>query len=305
MCCAGSVRHDRKRIISPEVAAFHKEGYLAPVDLFTPAQCALIVNHYRLHARPNRHRGHKALAAHDRFFYDLATRPSLLARLKPLLGDDIILWGADVMIRKAGDVHDWHTDIESAARDGRFVSVWVGLENTCRGSALQIASRSHRFGKPIQQVIHERGLHRSQVTSDMVAAWAREHDREATRGATGYDRRSGHSLRRPTLARLAQHRPAKRSALLLQYAAAGTPVVFPDLDKLDQWPFCLQRRKAEQPSGCRKGKGKCEACRHPPAFQRSRCRSTRTCAAARAFSRAATAGSPITSSRGRPRSSLA
>ena len=48
------------------------------------------------------------------------------ARLKPLLGDDIILWGASVMIRKAGDVHDWHTDIESSARDGRFVSVWVG-----------------------------------------------------------------------------------------------------------------------------------------------------------------------------------
>ena len=74
----GVVRHNRQKIISPEVAAFHKEGFLAPVDLFTPAQCALIVNHYQLHARPNRHKVHKALAAHDRFFYDLSTRPSLL-----------------------------------------------------------------------------------------------------------------------------------------------------------------------------------------------------------------------------------
>ena len=250
----GVVRHHREKVISPEVAAFHKEGYLAPVDLFTPAQCALIVKHYQLHARRSRHKGHKALAAHDRFFYDLAIRPSLLARLKPLLGDDIILWGASVMIRKAGDVHDWHTDIESSARDGRFVSVWVGLENTCRGSALQIASRSHRFGEPIQQVIHERGLHRSQVTSDMVAAWAREHDREAsvvqpemTDGqAIIFDGRLWHGSHNTG--------PAKRSALILQYAAAGTPVVFPDLDKLDQWPFCFS---AERPTSLLvAGKGK-------------------------------------------------
>ena len=104
---------------------------------------------------------------------------------------------------------------------------------------------AHRFGKPIQQVIHERGLHRSQVTSDMVAAWAREHDRAATSlqpemtdgQAIIFDGRLWHGSHNTG--------PAKRSALILQYAAAGTPVVFPDLDKLDRWPFCFS---AERPS---------------------------------------------------------
>ena len=77
-------------------------------------------------------------------------------------------------------VHEWHTDIESAAPDGRFVSVWIGLDNTCKKSALSLASRSHRFGKPIQQVVNERRLSRSDATNDAVAAWAREFDRAAT-----------------------------------------------------------------------------------------------------------------------------
>ena len=240
----GAVRHGQHSIASPQAAAFDQEGFIAPVDLFTPAQCELILKHYRLDPRRDRRRGRKALAADDRFFYDLATRPPLLALLKTLLGEDIILWGAKVINRKAGEVHDWHTDIESSVADGKFVAVWVGLENTCKDSALQLASRSHRIGKPIQQVIHEHGLRRTQVTSDMVAAWTREYDTAAAivqpeindGQAIVFDGRLWHASHNT--------KAAKRSALLLQYAAAGTEIAFPDLDKLDEWPFHLS---AERP----------------------------------------------------------
>ena len=117
---------------SPEAAAFHRDGFIAPVDLLTPAQCELILKHYRLDPRRDQRRGRKALGATDRLFNDIATRPALLQLLKTILGDDIILWGTRVINQEPGGVHEWHTDIESAAPDGRFISVWIGLENTCK-----------------------------------------------------------------------------------------------------------------------------------------------------------------------------
>ena len=152
-------------------------------------------------------------------------------------------------------MHYWHTDIESAAPHGRFVSVWIGLENTCKESALSLASRSHRFGKPIQQITKERGLSRSEATSDRVAAWAREFDGAATIAQP--DMKDGQAIVFDGRLWHGSHHTGhdRRSALLLQYASAGTPIAFPDLDKLDEWPFCFS---AEKPSSIlvRKGKGK-------------------------------------------------
>jgi hypothetical protein len=34
------------------------------------------------------------------------------------------------------------------------MSVWIALENASQASGLRVISRSHKFGKPIQQVAH-------------------------------------------------------------------------------------------------------------------------------------------------------
>ena len=220
----------------PQAAAFFSEGFLAPVNLFTPAQCKLILKHHRHNARLSSGRGRKTLAANDRFFYDLATRPALLALLRPLLGEDIVLWGANMVRRGPGKGHIWHTDIESSAVDGRFVSVWIGLENTSQSSALHLISRSHQFGRPIQQVAQERGRSRDEITDEMVVAWAHEHDSHAKLvqpqvsdgQAIVFDGRLWHGSNNSG--------GRTRWALLLQYAAAEMPIAFPDLKHLD-WPF--------------------------------------------------------------------
>jgi hypothetical protein len=73
---------------SPEAAAFHRDGFIAPVDLLTSAQCELILKHYWLDPRRDQRRGRNALGATDRLFSDIATRPALLQLLKTILGDD-------------------------------------------------------------------------------------------------------------------------------------------------------------------------------------------------------------------------
>jgi hypothetical protein len=128
-----------------EAAQFFREGFLAPIDLYTSAQCRLICRHYRRTRWPAPLVERKALAAHDSLFYDIATRPALLALLRVLLGEHIVLWGAKVIRREPDQKHPWHTDIESSAADGRFVSVWIGLENTSQASGLHLLSRSHNL----------------------------------------------------------------------------------------------------------------------------------------------------------------
>jgi hypothetical protein len=170
------------------------------------------------------------------FFYEVAKQPALIALLKPLLGEDIVLWGATVVERAPGQTHIWHSDIETSAPNGRFVSIWIGLENTFRDSVLQLISRSHRFDRPIQQEVYERGLRRGDATDEMVVTWAREYDTlldfvqpyMIDGQVLLFDGRLWHGSRN------AGERP--RAALLLQYAAAGEPLVIPAFNHVE-WPF--------------------------------------------------------------------
>jgi mannose-6-phosphate isomerase-like protein (cupin superfamily) len=220
---------------NPTAGAFFRDGFIGPIDLFTREQCELILKHYR-RGVPPQPEWPKDLAVRDRFFYEAAKQPALISLLRPLLGEDIVLWGASIVERAPGQTHIWHTDIETSAPKGRFVTVWVGLENISQGSALQLISRSHRFGRPIQQEVYERGLRRGEATDEMVKAWAQEHD-----GLSDFvqpDMNDGQALlfdgRLWHGSQNAGDRP--RAALLLQYAAAGTPIVIPDFNHLE-WPF--------------------------------------------------------------------
>jgi quercetin dioxygenase-like cupin family protein len=228
---------------APSDTSFAGDGFSGPISLFTPAQCRLILRHVRRGDRPPLVEGSKETAMTDRFFYDLATRPALLNLLTPLLGDHIVLWGVSVIERAPGAVHPWHTDIESSAPDGRFVSVWIGLENTSRESALQFITRSHSFGKPIQQVVHEHGMRRGQASDDDVLGWARDSDPRAALvqpemsdgQAILFDGRLWHAT-------LNTRPEGTRAALLLQYASADTPIVAPDFTQLE-WPFRMTARR--------------------------------------------------------------
>jgi mannose-6-phosphate isomerase-like protein (cupin superfamily) len=223
--------------IPSETASFFRDGFYAPIPLLTTAQFDLTRRHLKLGTLPDPLEWEKGRAATDRFLYDLATRPALLSLLRPLLGDDIILWGAGVLAREPGHVHPWHSDIESSAPDQHFASVWIGIENTSRESALQIISRSHLFGKMIQEVAHEKGVRRGEASAQTVLAWARDRDSDAEfiqptmqdGDALIFDGRLWHGSDNI-------RSEGCRLAILFQYAAAQSPVLMPNFAYLE-WPF--------------------------------------------------------------------
>jgi hypothetical protein len=217
------------------VADFHREGFLGPISLFDSDACSRLSMHVGKPDRPRR-AWLKGAALNDASFYEWATDARVLAVIAPLLGGDIVLWGAQVVTSVPGHIHSWHTDIESSAPASRCVAVWIGFENTSRESGLQMMSRSHTFGKPVQQVAWEHRMRRSEASETDVLGWAKRCDPMArvvrpdvTDGsAIVFDGRLWHASNNST--------GLTRRALLLQYADTGTPIFMRERDSFD-WPF--------------------------------------------------------------------
>ncbi len=222
---------------TPWVEAFRRDGCFGPVDLMTPEESWALLLHLHETSAVQPDAWYKNLAPHDHMLHWHVTRPPLVAALKKLLGPDIILSGAHVITRPPGETHPWHTDTESHAPDSRFVTVWLGLDNTCRESAMQVISRSHILGKSVQQVRSEKNRGRGQTTTEDVLNWAREIEPEAELvwpdigdgQALLLDGRTWHTTEN-------LRARGSRSALVLQYAAADMRVRIPEEGHFD-WPF--------------------------------------------------------------------
>jgi len=188
----------------------------------------------------------KDLAVASPSVYEIATDPRLLAAVVEILGDDVILWGSSLIVRGAGDVHPWHTDIESADPRGGALSVWLALENVTPVSSLSGVRGSHRFGVTLQDEARRHGVPRRELTDDLVAGWAAARGPEnrierlaVTDGeAVLFDGRLWHGSHNSG--------DTTRTALLLQYARPDRPIRMPDLDRvegpvgfLDGRPPCL------------------------------------------------------------------
>lgn len=221
-------------------ASFERRGHAGPFRFLTDAECLLLQRYVHSGELAEPAVWGKGLAVRDQLIYSLATKPELLAVLAQLLGQHVYLWGAQLIAKEPGEAHPWHTDIETCSPSGRFVSVWIGLENTSAKSALQHIGGSHRIGKPLQQVAHEKRVARPDRTAERALAWARETIADAELVAADvrdgdavlFDGRIWHGSLN------SEDRP--RRALLLQYAAAHHQVRIPDLGKTMNWPFAYR-----------------------------------------------------------------
>jgi mannose-6-phosphate isomerase-like protein (cupin superfamily) len=210
-------------------------GYALVPGLWSAEACAEIAAAVRREGTPPLD-WNKGRAATSRLFYDLAVHPPILDRVASWLGRDVVLWGADLVVRQPGQRHPWHCDIETAQGEGTL-SVWIGLAGTTAETSMSLVERSHRFDFPVQREMAERRRDRNDVDDAEVEAWARARDREATvvtpplgdGDALFFDGRIWHGSRN-------RHPSATRVAVLLQYARSDRPIAMPDFSQL-AWPF--------------------------------------------------------------------
>src|SRR5262245_59172848 len=209
---------DRRRL-------FEDQGYLPPVRVFTPVECRAVIDYLRRPPVRPPVDWQKSWAVVSSDFAAVAADDRILDLVTTLIGDDVILWGASLVVRRPSQVHPWHTDIESAAPVGGTVSVWIGLENTTPLSSLVVVPRSHQFGVTVQQVVQDERWNSDGATDAQVEQWSRRRDGGSgivTLGSTDgeavvFDGRLWHASHN-------RSGDATRCALLLQYATPDTAI---------------------------------------------------------------------------------
>jgi hypothetical protein len=215
---------------------FTRDGYLGPVSVLDADECRSVASYLRRRDLPEPPAWDKGRAVTEPLLYELATRLAILEPVAEVLGDDIVLWGVSVASREPGRIHPWHSDIESSAAGGGFVSVWIGIEGTTRHSSLQLIPGSHRYDESVQEARARRDVGRAESTAETTLALARGRDAKAELLVPGmsngqaifFDGRLWHGT---------DNRSSDvRHALLVQFAAADRAVGIPDWTELD-WPF--------------------------------------------------------------------
>ena len=142
----------------PDVDTFQERGVIGPLPVLDQIDCRRLCAYID--------KGHspagvgKQLWTCSRLVYETATRRDLVELVSRLLGEDVMLWGASFLRRRPGQVHPWHSDMETCRDQGRTVSVWIGLKNTNRRSSLHFVTHSHQFGVSLQQAAWTAGRHR-------------------------------------------------------------------------------------------------------------------------------------------------
>ena len=218
-----------------DVATYREEGFLGPVGVMSPDEASEVLRRLDSATAPALNWS-KGMAASRRLIYDIATRPAILGPVGDILGPDVVLWGASVVIAAPGHIHPPHVDIETSDPAARAVSVWIGLENASRETGLRFVTRSHRFGYPVQRAAADAGRRRGEYDESELLGWAMSRDASshlvvpevADGEAVWFDGQLWHGSRNDA--------DRTRRALLLQYASADTPIRIPDLSNLE-WPF--------------------------------------------------------------------
>jgi mannose-6-phosphate isomerase-like protein (cupin superfamily) len=204
---------------------FARDGFVGPLPLLEPHQCGALVNWLTGPQAPAPAVWLKGGAVTDWRLSKLGAHPRLMAMLKPILGRDIILWGAKLIVRKPGQVHLWHVDAETSAPGGRYVTAWIGLHNTSGDSGIRMIAGSHRCRRTLEQFQADEDRSRNETSNEDALAWAKSENPGAwlaePEAANGdvilFDGRMWHGSHN----RLSDK---TRYALLLQFAAAESPV---------------------------------------------------------------------------------
>jgi hypothetical protein len=145
-----------------EIDTYYKEGLIIP-DYRLPAwKLSQLQEGLNQLIRDNPHvRGEKLISAHlsenpgegvrgNRIFFDFASDPDILDLLECVIGPDIILWGAHVFCKPAGDGKEvpWHQDGHYwPIRPLATCTVWVAIDDSTReNGAMRYIPGSHKSG---------------------------------------------------------------------------------------------------------------------------------------------------------------
>ena len=133
-----------------EIEAFKEQGFLGPYPMMTPAEMVDLTPRIEsvLGSVPPGHSN----AIHNRHLdcrpiYELATNPSIVARMISLYGHDLLLWRTNFFVKEPGSKRiPWHQDFNYwPIEPPVIVSAWIAVDaSSVENSCVQVIPGSHR-----------------------------------------------------------------------------------------------------------------------------------------------------------------
>ena len=108
---------------------FHDSGYQIFPTVFLEDECKQIFSTLNKEPAKKSVSWKKSMATVDHNYYAIAKCDRIIEIVSNLIGKDIVLWGARLVWKKPGQLHNWHTDIETYEDGAHKVNVWVALNN--------------------------------------------------------------------------------------------------------------------------------------------------------------------------------
>ena len=142
---------------SSQIKTFNRDGYISGVRIFD-AQEAEDLRAYIDHlieqviSAPDRRNSYSINTYHlvcERL-YELAVEPRILACVKDLLGEEVVLWGSHLFAKMSGDgkVVPMHQDaVYWPMTPSKSVTVWLAIDDAdAENATMQFVPGSHRLG---------------------------------------------------------------------------------------------------------------------------------------------------------------
>jgi hypothetical protein len=138
-----------------QIAAFNRDGYLAGIRIFDEQEIAGIRHYFdellakTLAAGGNSYSISTAHLQHGRV-YDILTHPRIVARIKDLLGDNVIAWGSHFFCKmpRDGKRVSWHQDSSYwPLTPSMAVTAWLAIDDaSVENACMRYIPGSHHLG---------------------------------------------------------------------------------------------------------------------------------------------------------------
>lgn len=144
------------RLNQAQIDAFHRDGYLAPVDVFTPEEARrwradLEAFERTLPSGPVSARDRRKLHVRLPWARDLVEHPRLLDVMESLLGPDILVYTSTFFVKEPNTdaITAWHQDATYfGLQPYEHVTAWVALsEASIEAGCMEFVPGSHRWGQ--------------------------------------------------------------------------------------------------------------------------------------------------------------
>jgi non-haem Fe2+, alpha-ketoglutarate-dependent halogenase len=138
-----------------QVERFNAEGYLSPLDVFTPREADANRRNFDTLLSQFLAAGHDSYAingyhGHCQTLWDIAMDRRILDIIEDLIGPDFVMWGSHFFCKMPGDgkAVSWHQDgTYWPFTPTKTVTVWLAFDDSDAGNGgMRVVPRSHLHG---------------------------------------------------------------------------------------------------------------------------------------------------------------